>query len=126
MTRSIFTAQYDRLCTILIQARVDAGMSQEQLAECLGRPQSFVSKFETKQRRLDVVEFLEVANCLRANGPELLARLTVGTTEKSGVSSMHRGSSRKPGNGGKGGDRTPAAAAKQLAKKNGKNGKNGG
>ncbi len=76
MTKSIFTVQYDRLCALLIQARIDAGHSQAELAKCLGRPQSFVSKYETKQRRLDVVEFLEVANCLKVDGPDLLRQLS--------------------------------------------------
>ena len=37
------------------------------MAERLKRPQSFVSKYETGERRLDVVEFLEVAEALAAN-----------------------------------------------------------
>lgn len=76
MTKSIFTDQYDRLCALLIKARIDAGLSQTELAKCLKRPQSFVSKYETKQRRLDVVEFLEITHCMKVNGADLVRQLT--------------------------------------------------
>jgi transcriptional regulator with XRE-family HTH domain len=85
VTKSIFTAHYDRLCAFLIQARVEAGMSQAALAKCLNRPQSFVSKYESKQRRLDVVEFLELAHCLHADGIDLMARLLDGWPKHDGV-----------------------------------------
>ena len=78
MTRSLFSTQYDQLCQLLIRARMEAGLSQAELAKCLKRPQSFVSKYETKQRRLDVVEFLEVAHCMGTSGPELLRQLASG------------------------------------------------
>ena len=46
------------------RARKAAGISQEQVAELLGEHQSFVSRYETGERRLDVVEFLAVAAAL--------------------------------------------------------------
>ena len=46
---------------MLVQARKKAGLTQVQLAELLLRPQSFVSKVERGERRLDVIEFFEVA-----------------------------------------------------------------
>ena len=50
--------------TLLVEARRDAGLTQVALAKKLGRPQSFVSKFERGERRLDVTEFLDVARAL--------------------------------------------------------------
>lgn len=47
-----------------MQARKDAGLTQLALATKLGRPQSFVSKFERGERRLDVIEFIDVAKVL--------------------------------------------------------------
>jgi transcriptional regulator with XRE-family HTH domain len=49
---------------MLIAARKAAGMTQMDLAVKLGRNQSYVSKFERGERRLDIVEFLEVAEVL--------------------------------------------------------------
>jgi len=45
----------------LRQARLEAGLTQVQVAEKLGRPQSYVSKCENGQRRVDFVELLMFA-----------------------------------------------------------------
>ena len=52
-----------------------AGLTQVQLAKKLRRPQSFVSKYETGERRLDVVEFLEIAKALSADPADLIREL---------------------------------------------------
>ncbi|HEY7768573.1 helix-turn-helix domain-containing protein [Longimicrobium sp.] len=44
------------LLNLLRQMRLESGLRQEELADRLGRPQSFVSKYETGERRLDVLE----------------------------------------------------------------------
>ena len=49
---------------MLVEARKKAIMTQTELAVKLGRKQSYVSKFERGERRLDVVEFLEIAEVL--------------------------------------------------------------
>jgi len=55
-SKSLFTPDYDRFLALLKQARVKAGLSQVEAADRLGRPQSFVSKCESGERRVDVVE----------------------------------------------------------------------
>ena len=75
MTRSAFTREYARFRTILIDARKAAGLTQIELAGKLKRPQSFVSKYERGQRRLDVVEFLDVARVLDLDPVSVLANL---------------------------------------------------
>lgn len=72
---SRFTPRYRKLRAILVNARKSAGLSQSQLAERLRRPQSFVSKYETGERRLDVVEFLEVSHALEISPAEIIKRL---------------------------------------------------
>lgn len=52
---------HEKFRSMLVQARRKAGLTQAQLATLLSRPQSFVSKIERGERRLDVVEFFEVA-----------------------------------------------------------------
>jgi transcriptional regulator with XRE-family HTH domain len=49
---------------LLYQVRVTAGMTQKTLAEKLDVPQSFISKVETGERRLDIIELSEVCRCL--------------------------------------------------------------
>jgi transcriptional regulator with XRE-family HTH domain len=39
-------------------------VTQAQLAESLGKPQSFVSKFERFERRLDIAEYVRIANAV--------------------------------------------------------------
>jgi transcriptional regulator with XRE-family HTH domain len=73
--KSVFTPRYDRLRALLIDARKSAGLTQVELAERLRRPQSFVSKYERGERRLDVVEFLEVTDALEVQPAKLIERI---------------------------------------------------
>jgi transcriptional regulator with XRE-family HTH domain len=56
--------RYRALIASMVEARKKAGLSQEALALRLGRHQQFVSRYETGERRLDVVEFCDVARTL--------------------------------------------------------------
>lgn len=49
---------------MLVDARKAAGLSQSSLADLLHRHQQFVSRYETGERRLDVVEFIDIARAL--------------------------------------------------------------
>ncbi len=73
MTRSAFSRKYTRFRQLLADARRAAGLTQAELAKKLGRPQSFVSKFEGGERRLDVIEFLEVARALKVDPLSIIA-----------------------------------------------------
>lgn len=70
--KSIHTAPYAHLLELLVERRNAAGITQSQLADRLGRPQSYVSKFERGERRLDVIEFLEVCRHLETDPYPLL------------------------------------------------------
>lgn len=72
MTRSIYSEPHKALVGCLIQARHDAGLRQEDLADRLGKPQSFVSKVERGERRLDLVEFLILARAVGADPKAIL------------------------------------------------------
>jgi len=73
MPRSTHSEAYERLRDALVAARDRAGVTQVALAERLGKPQSFVSKFENRERRLDLIEVLAV---LRALGIDEVRFLT--------------------------------------------------
>lgn len=72
MGKSIHSPQHQKLRELLVAARRKAGLTQAEVAERLGRPQSFVAKYEGGERRLDVIEFLQVAKALEANAQKLL------------------------------------------------------
>jgi transcriptional regulator with XRE-family HTH domain len=75
VTKSAFSRKQAQFRKVLVQARHDAGLTQVALAKKLGRPQSFVSKFERGERRLDVPEFLEVARALGIDPGQTVADL---------------------------------------------------
>jgi transcriptional regulator with XRE-family HTH domain len=77
LPRSQFTPSHDRLRILLVEARHKAKLTQQNLAQQLRRPQSFVSKYERGERRLDVIEFLEIAHVLRFDPCSVLRRLGI-------------------------------------------------
>jgi transcriptional regulator with XRE-family HTH domain len=75
MSRSIHTPDYGRLRSLLIAAREKAGLTQVEVAKRLDRPQSFVSKYESGERHLDVMEFIQVCDAIEANPKAILGQL---------------------------------------------------
>ncbi|MBI5588411.1 MAG: helix-turn-helix transcriptional regulator [Deltaproteobacteria bacterium] len=75
MSKSIFSDAYSLLRTWLVKAREKKGLTQADVATKLGKPQSYVSKYERGERRLDVVEFLEVARVLGVEPYKILKEL---------------------------------------------------
>jgi len=67
MTKSLRSPRQIQLQKRLAEARAKAGLTQMQLADKLHRPQSFVAKYEGGERRIDVVEFCEIAAALGAD-----------------------------------------------------------
>jgi transcriptional regulator with XRE-family HTH domain len=65
---------YRKFRELLVDVRKTAGMTQAELSQRLNRPQSFVSKYERGERRLDVVEFGAVARALGVDPVKLLTR----------------------------------------------------
>lgn len=64
MSKSTFSTEYAVFRALLREVRTDRGFTQVQLSETLGMPQSFVSKYETGERRLDMVEVRAVCASL--------------------------------------------------------------
>ena len=75
MTDSIYTREYAVLLSMLRAARHTAGLTQEQLAECLSQTQSFVSKTERGERRLDVVELRAFTKALGIQFADFVMKL---------------------------------------------------
>lgn len=60
---------------LMIAARKRAGLTQQELAKRLRRPQSFVAKYEGGERRLDVVEFVTIARAIGTDPLRVLKSL---------------------------------------------------
>jgi transcriptional regulator with XRE-family HTH domain len=75
MSKTIHSAEHRALRELLIAARKSAGLTQEEVARRLGRPQSFVAKYEGGERRIDVIEFIAVAQALEQQPAEVFAQL---------------------------------------------------
>lgn len=73
--KSIYEDAYRALLVALVDARQAAGLTQQQVADQMGRPQSFVSKVENGDRRLDVIEFLEICQLLGTDAPALIKHI---------------------------------------------------
>jgi transcriptional regulator with XRE-family HTH domain len=54
----------NRLATLLRQVRLDANITQLQLAEKIGQTQSYVSKYENGEQRLDLIELEAVCKAI--------------------------------------------------------------
>ncbi len=75
MVRSVFSVGYRHFRRLLVEERKQAGLTQAALAARLHRPQSFVSKYEQGERRIDVVEFLQISEALGINPETFISRL---------------------------------------------------
>ena len=64
---SVFTEEYELLLKRLILARGEARLTQYELASRINRPQSFISKYERGERRLDVLEFVKICRVLNVD-----------------------------------------------------------
>lgn len=81
--KSLFSEEYRALLELLRAARAEAGLTQEQLAESLNVTQSFVSKCERGERRIDLVELRAWCKALGISLPELVNRLERAIKEQS-------------------------------------------
>ena len=74
MRKSLYSREHARLVGLLRELREAAGLTQVELARSLRRPQSFISKYESGQRRLDLVELRVIAEALGTNLLDLVRR----------------------------------------------------
>lgn len=69
------------LLKLLTDARKESGVSQRELARRLGKTQSYVSKIENGQQRIDVLEFLDYARAIGKEPAMLMFKLDALTRE---------------------------------------------
>jgi len=75
MSKTLRTPRQIQFQQILIETRTSKNLTQAEVATRLDRPQSFVAKYETGERKLNVVEYCDVVRALDSDPVELLAEL---------------------------------------------------
>lgn len=71
-TKGFQDPRYRALIERLVAARKAAGLSQDAVADRINRHQQFVSRYESGERRLDAVEYIDIARALGCNAAALL------------------------------------------------------
>lgn len=69
---------YQIALNTVVAARHSSGMTQRDLAAALGKPPSMIAKIESKERRLDIVEFIAIARALKIKEGDLLRAISTG------------------------------------------------
>jgi len=75
MARTLGRPRHEALRDFIIEQRVEAGLTQHELSARLDRPQSFIASIETGQRRVDVVELLDLAEAIGFDPHDAVRRL---------------------------------------------------
>ena len=75
MKKRIYIAQRSRLVSLLREMRVEAGLTQTDLAARIEKDQAYVSRYESGQRRLDVLEVREICQAVGSTLEGFVKRL---------------------------------------------------
>lgn len=75
MAKSLHTPEYEFFRSLLVEAREKANLTQAEVSAKMGRPQSFVAKYEGGERRLDVVEFVQICASLNVDAHSILTKI---------------------------------------------------
>ena len=75
MKKNLYSSQRNRLINLLREMRVEAGLTQVELAAHLEKDQTFISKYESGERRLDVLEMREICQAIGITLEEFARRL---------------------------------------------------
>jgi transcriptional regulator with XRE-family HTH domain len=72
--RPVLTPEHRRLAALLRTIRTEQGLTQEQVGERLDRRQGYISKYETAERRLDLIQLRDVAEALGVGLVDMVQR----------------------------------------------------
>jgi Helix-turn-helix. len=75
MKKRIYIAQRDRLVSLLREMRIESGLTQVDLAARIEKDQAYVSRYESGQRRLDMLEVREICQAIGIKLEEFARRL---------------------------------------------------
>jgi transcriptional regulator with XRE-family HTH domain len=75
MSKTLRTKRHKALMAVLRATRVEAGLTQLQLSDKMGRANNYITKVETGERRLAFLDFLEIATHLGIDPQKLMERI---------------------------------------------------
>ena len=75
MASSFHSPSYKEFAALLVEVRLKSGLTQQAVADRLDRPQSYVAKIEGRERRVDIIEFIDLVRAMDASPEEVLAQL---------------------------------------------------
>ena len=75
LEKTIYTREYAAVLRLFKKAREDAGVTQVELAKRLGQTQSFVSKVERGDRRLDIIQLRTILSVFGVSLPDFVTNL---------------------------------------------------
>jgi transcriptional regulator with XRE-family HTH domain len=75
MKKKVYLAQRKRMVSLLREMRVEAGVTQVEMAARLEKDQPYVSRYESGERRLDVLEVREICQAIGVSLGEFVKRL---------------------------------------------------
>ncbi len=97
MPKSIHRPEYEMLRILIRETRTQAGVTQEQLSDQLGRSQSFISDIERGVRRIDAIELRDVCRLLDTDMAAFLGELESRIGRRHAGNAAARKSSRTRG-----------------------------
>ncbi len=77
MSKTLRSTRHEALIALIVKTRKRAGLTQTEVAKRLRQYQSYVARIESGQRRIDVVEFLEIAEAIGLDPRDAIRRLAL-------------------------------------------------
>jgi transcriptional regulator with XRE-family HTH domain len=82
MPKTIHRPEYAVLCALVRKSRLAAGLTQAELSDALGRPQSYISDIERGTRRLDLIELRDICDSLGSEFVDFIAQFETQVARK--------------------------------------------
>lgn len=79
--KQIHTERHLTFRALLVEERKVKNLTQTEIAKRLGKPPSYVAKYELGERRLDVLEFLDLSEAIGFDAGALLVKLKLASVE---------------------------------------------
>ncbi|MDG6882557.1 helix-turn-helix domain-containing protein [Phocoenobacter uteri] len=73
--KTIYKEKYQKIIQFLIATRKEKGITQQQIADQLNKPQSYIAKIERCERKLDILEFIELCEAMNTSPLTILQKI---------------------------------------------------